>query len=116
MGLLELRSGNRQKALGYLQQALDMSALLDFDYDYRAANLSAVQIEMGKLDDAMKLLNRRIAESPNYSRLWSNRAALHLQLGQLSEAREDAQAAARLDPQNAQARNVLEHLETGNLR
>jgi protein O-mannosyl-transferase len=116
MGLLELRSDNRQKALGYLQQALDMSALSDFDYDYRAANLSAVQIEMGKLDDAMKLLNRRIAESPNYSRLWSNRAALHLQLGQLSEAREDAQAAARLDPQNAQARNVLEHLETGNLR
>src|SRR4030095_7867732 len=90
MGLLELRGNNQQAALDYLQRALQVSAPADFDYDYRAANLTALQIQMGKLDDAMKLLNRRIEESPGYSRLWSNRAAPSLILGQLAGAREDA--------------------------
>jgi Flp pilus assembly protein TadD len=115
MGLLESRTGDQRAALDYLQQALQMSARSDFDYDYRAANLAALQIRMGKLDDAMKLLNRRIEESPGYSRLWSNRAALRLTLGQLAGAREDARTALRLDPNNAQARNVLDHPQAGNL-
>ncbi|HET9373805.1 MAG TPA: tetratricopeptide repeat protein, partial [Chthoniobacterales bacterium] len=87
----------------------------DFDYDYRAANLAAVQIQMGKLDDAMKLLDGRILESPNYSLLWSNRAALHLVLGQVALARADARTALQLDPSNAQARIILEHPQAGNL-
>lgn len=115
MGLLELRGGNHQAALDYLQQALQISAPADFDYDYRAANLTALQIQMGKLDDAMKLLNRRIAESPDYSRLWSNRAALRLKLGQAAEAREDARRALRLDPNNPQARKLLEDPQAGSL-
>jgi tetratricopeptide (TPR) repeat protein len=116
MGLLDLRSGNQRTALDWLQRALEMSSSADFDYDYRAANLAALQIEMGRLDDAMKLLTRRIAESPNYSRLWSNRAVLHLRLGQVAAARDDARTALRLDNNNAQARNVLEHPQAGNLR
>jgi tetratricopeptide (TPR) repeat protein len=109
LGLLELRSGNREAALKYLRKALEMSSLKDFDYDHRAANLAALLIEMGNLDEAMKLLNRRIAESPNYSRLWSNRAALRVALGQFAEGLADAKTALRLDPHNEQARKVLEH-------
>ena len=109
LGLLELRSGNRESALEYLRKALKMSSLKDFEYDYRAANLAALLIEMGKLDESMKLLNRRIDESPNYSRLWSNRAALRVALGQFAEGLADAKAALRLDPHNEQARKVLEH-------
>jgi len=115
MGLLELRAGNQPKALQHLQRALEISSPLDFDYDYRAANLSGLQIQMGKLDDAMKLLNRRIAESPSYSALWSNRAALHMRLGQMDAAREDARAALGLDPHNLAARNVLQHPQAGSL-
>lgn len=115
MGLLEVRAGNQRRALEYLQHALEISSPLDFDYDYRAANLSGLQIQMGKLDDAMKLLNRRIALSPSYSALWSNRAALHMQLGQIDAASEDARAALRLDPHNLAARNVLEHPRVGSL-
>jgi len=116
MGLLELRGGDRQAALDYLRKALDISSPRDFDYDYRAANLAALLIEMGKLDDAMKLLDGRIAESPNYSRLWSNRAALRVALGQFAAGREDAQTALRLDPHNEQARKVLEHPQANSLR
>lgn len=115
MGLLEMRAGNQPRALEYLERALQISSPLDFDYDYRAANLSGLQIEMGRLDDAMKLLNRRIGESPGYSALWSNRAALHMQLGRMAAASEDARAALRLDPRNLAARNVLEHPQTGSL-
>jgi Tfp pilus assembly protein PilF len=115
MGLLELRSGNRQSALDYLQRALQMSSPEDFDYDYRAANLAALLIETGKLDEAMKLLNRRIAESPGYSRLWSNRAALRVALGQFAEGLADAKTAVRLDPHNDQARKVLEHPQASGL-
>jgi tetratricopeptide (TPR) repeat protein len=116
MGLLELRINNRPEALRYLEKALQMSSREDFDYDYRAANLASVQIQMGKLDDAMKLLNGRIRESPNYSLLWSNRAALHLLLGQMADARADAQTALRLDPNNTQARIILTQPQTGSLR
>ena len=115
MGLLELRSGNRQSALDYLHRALQMSSPEDFDYDYRAANLAALLIETGKLDEAMKLLNRRIAESPGYSRLWSNRAALHVALGQFAEGLADAKTALRLDAHNDQARKVLEHPQANGL-
>ena len=107
MGLLEARSGNAPKALPIMQKAVEMSDRKDIDYDYRAVNLAALEIQMGRLDDAMKLLNREIAESPGYSRAWSNRAVLHLKLGQLAEAREDALAALQIDPANAQALNVL---------
>ena len=107
MGLLEARSGNPAKALPIMQKAVEMSDRKDIDYDYRAVNLAALEIQVGKLDDAMKLLNREIAESPRYSRAWSNRAVLHLKLGQLAEAREDARAALQIDPANAQALNVL---------
>jgi protein O-mannosyl-transferase len=115
LGLLKVRTGELEAALEYLQKALAISSGADFDYDYRAANLVALQLQMGKLDDAMKLLNRRIPESPNYSRLWSNRAALRLMLGQLAEASQDAQTALRLDPSNAQARNVLARPQAGSL-
>ncbi len=115
LGLLEQRSGNQQSALDYLRKALEMSSPKDFDYDYRAANLAALLIEKGKLDEAMKLLNRRIAESPNYSRLWSNRAALRVALGQFAEGLADARTALRLDSHNDQARKVLEHPQASSL-
>lgn len=115
LGLLELRSGNRQSALNYLRKALEMSSPKDFDYDYRAANLAGLLIEDGELDEAMKLLNRRIAESPNYSRLWSNRAALRVALGQFAEGLADARTALRLDSHNDQARKVLEHPQASSL-
>lgn len=108
MGLLEARTGNPKEALNWMQKAVDMSDRRDVDYDYRTVNLAALDIQIGRLDDAMKLLNHDIAESPNYSRSWSNRAAVRLKLGQIAEAREDARTALALDPSNRQARSILE--------
>ena len=116
MGLLEARSGNTAAALSYLQRALEISDRTDFDYDNRALNLADLEIQIDRLDDAMKLLNKEIAQSPNYSRVWSTRAALRLRLGQSFAAREDAQRALHLDPTNTQAANVLRSSEPAALR
>ena len=116
MGLLEARSGNRAAALSYLQRALEISDRTDFDYDSRAVNLADLEIQLDRLDDAMKLLNQEIAQSPKYSRAWSSRAALRLRLGQSFAAREDAQTALRLDATNTQAANVLRSSEPAALR
>jgi tetratricopeptide (TPR) repeat protein len=107
MGLLEARTGNTAAALKLLEKALEMSDRKDFFFDFRAANLAALEIQTGRVDDAMKLLNREITLSPAYSRLWSNRATLRLKLGQTAEARSDALTALRLDPSNGQATDVL---------
>ena len=115
MGLLEARAGNRSEALRWMQKAVAMSDRKDIDYDYRTVNLAALDIQIGRLDEAMQLLNHEIAESPNYSRSWSNRAVLRLKLGQIAEARQDARTALALDPNNGQARNVLERPASGPL-
>jgi Flp pilus assembly protein TadD len=64
-------------------------------------------MKLGKNDDALKLLNEEIANSPGYARAWSNRAVIHFQRGELTSAREDAQNALRLGPNNPQAQNLL---------
>lgn len=110
LGLLEMRTGNSSAALELMQKALERSDRKDIDYDYRAVNLAALQIQIGKLDDALALLNRQIQGSPAYSRAWSNRAVLRLKLQQFPEARSDAEQALRLDAHNTQARAVLDHL------
>jgi len=116
MGLLEERAGNATVALAYLQKAIEISDRKDIDYDYRAVNLAILEIQMDRLDGAMKLLNSEIAQAPNYSRAWSNRAALRLRLGQLLAARQDAQMALRLDATNVQAINVLQSSTPAPLR
>ncbi len=72
-----------------------------------AVNLAAALLERGYVDDSLRLLNGVIAESPAYSRAWSNRAVIYYKRGELDPARADATAALRLDPENPQAQGVL---------
>ena len=76
-------------------------------YDFRAVNLAAQLMKLGDNDAALKLLNEEIANSPGYSRAWSNRAVIRYGRGEFTSAREDAQSALRLDANNAQAQNLL---------
>jgi tetratricopeptide (TPR) repeat protein len=110
MAFVEARSGNQEKALELMEKALRMSVRKDIDYDYRAVNLAALEVQMGRLDQALELLNKEIAVAPGYSRAWSNRAALLFRLGRNGDARRDAQEALRLDRSNLQARNILDRL------
>ncbi len=106
-GLLQSQIGNYQAAGGFMERALSMSGRNNPNYDFMAVNFAALLMQTNHNDGALDLLNREIVESPRYARAWSNRAVLRYMQGQTAPARSDAEAALRLDPDNAQAQNLM---------
>lgn len=109
-GLLEIWRGHNEAAGHMLERAYYMSHRDNPNYDFMAVNYAALLMQTNHNDGALSVLNREIAESPSYSRAWSNRAVIRYKQGQTAPARSDAEAALRLDPENAQAQKVLQML------
>ena len=107
LGLVESWTGHPSEALRLMDRALQMSDRSNINYDYMAVNLAALLMQAGRTEDALQLLDREIADSPQYSRAWSNRAVIHYQRGESAMARNDAESALRLEPNNSQALGVL---------
>jgi Tfp pilus assembly protein PilF len=107
LGLVESWTGHESEALRLMNRALQMSDRGNINYDYMAVNLAAMLMQVGRSNDALQVLDREIAESPEYSRAWSNRAVIHYQRGESAMARSDAESALRLEPSNSQALGVL---------
>lgn len=110
-GLLQAWLGDNQSAGQMLESALKMSRRNNPHYDYMAVNLAGVWMQAGRTEGALDLLNREIAESPQYARAWSNRAVIRYQRGDFGPARSDAEAALRLDRDNTQAQNLIHLLD-----
>jgi Tfp pilus assembly protein PilF len=106
-GLLESWNGNYQHAGKMLERAFYLFAPDSPNYDFVAVNFAALLMQTDHLDGALDLLNREIAQSPKYARAWSNRAVIRYKQGEPAPARGDAEEALRLDPNNAQAQNLL---------
>jgi protein O-mannosyl-transferase len=106
-GLLLSTAGNYQGAEALMERAVTMSTRDNPNYDFMAVNYAALLIQTGQIDGALGVLNREVAQSPNYARAWSNRAVIHYKLGETTPARADAQAALHLDPANKQAQAVI---------
>jgi len=111
-GLLELWMGHTQAAGRMMESALNMSQRDNPNYDYMIVNLAALLIQTGKMDGALELLNREIAESPQYARAWSNRAVIRYKRGEMASATADLEVALRLDPGNTQTQNLKKLLGT----
>lgn len=109
-GLLEIWRGHNESAGHLLERAYYMSHHDNPNYDFMAVNYAAFLMQTNHSDGALDVLNREIAESPSYSRAWSNRAVIRYKQGQAAPARSDAEAALRLDPENTQAQKVLSML------
>ena len=109
-GLLEAWRGHGQAAGHMLERAYYMSHRDNPNYDFMAVNYAALLMQGDHLEGALDVLNREIAESPSYSRAWSNRAVIHYKQGQISAARSDAEKALQLDTANTQAQNLLHAL------
>jgi len=109
-GLLEIWRGHNEAAGHMLERAYYMSHRDNPNYDYMAVNYAALLMQTNHMEGALDVLNREIAESPKYSRAWSNRAVIHYKQGEVAPARNDAEAALRLDPENTQALNLLRML------
>jgi Tfp pilus assembly protein PilF len=113
LGLIEAREGHNSEGLALLQHALAVTRRESLRYVDRAVNLAAMLVKMGRDDQALKLLNEAIQESPGYARAWSNRAVIQYRRGEASLAASDAQTALSLDPYNSQARSLLTALNSG---
>jgi tetratricopeptide (TPR) repeat protein len=109
-GLVAFQLEDYQNAERMMRQALDTSTRSDPNYDFMAVNLAALWMQTGNNFDAIDLLNRVIAESPNYARAWANRAVIRYRLGQPAAARADAETALRLDRDNPQAVELMRRL------
>src|SRR5262249_37698956 len=106
-GLLESSLDHDMEARRLLESGLNLAQKGSLKYSFAAVNLAAQYIKIGENDKAMAILDETIVNSPDYSRAWANRAALHYKRGELAHARSDAGTALRLDPANTQARSVL---------
>lgn len=109
-GLVETWKRNYTAAGPLLEKAYNLSTREDPNYDDMAVNLAGLYLQTNDFDRALAVLNREISDSPRYPRAWANRAVLHYQAHQLELARADAEMALRLDPQNGQARNLIQAL------
>ena len=86
------------------------------EYDYRLVKEAERHTKLGEADDALAFLEIVLKRSPNFSLAWSERAAANYQLGNAASARADAQAALRLDPDNFQAQDLLQLMESNSSR
>jgi len=106
-GIVESQLGHDQAARQFFEKGLALTPRDNPAYDFRSVNLAAQLMKLGENDAALKLLDEEIANSPGYSRAWSNRAVIRFRRGELTSAHDDAQNALRLDPGNGQALNLL---------
>jgi tetratricopeptide (TPR) repeat protein len=107
LALVESWTGHDLEAIRLLESAVRMSDRKNLSYDFMVVNLAAMLMQAGRSSDALDILNREIAEAPQYSRAWSNRAVIYFQRGDTAAARNDAESSLRMDPSNSQARSVL---------
>jgi len=109
-GLAEARMGNEQEARKLLETAVSLTSKGSPDYTLMKVNLARHLMTLGQMEDALKLLNEAIADSPGYAPAWSSRAVIRYQRGEIPSARSDAETALRLDPSNSQALALLDNL------
>ncbi len=109
-GLLESSQGNYQAAGRMMEQAFYTIGRNNPAYDEIAVNLAVIYAQTNHMDGALDLLNREIAESPEYGPAWANRAVLHYQRGETVAARADVKTALRLDPTNRRVQDLMQLL------
>lgn len=105
--LLESKLGHYEEAGALMERAVQMSGRNDPNYDFMDVSLALLLLRTGHVSDAMEILNREIAESPEYARAWVSRGVVYYQRGDLVSARADAATALRLEPDNPEAQKLL---------
>jgi tetratricopeptide (TPR) repeat protein len=108
--LLEFERGNYQAAGTLMKKALDLSDRNNLNYDFMMVLYSGILMKSNRPDEAFSYLNREITESPQYGPGWSTRAELHVERGELTSGRADAEMGLRLNPNDPQAQHILQRL------
>ncbi|HTQ98264.1 MAG TPA: tetratricopeptide repeat protein [Candidatus Acidoferrum sp.] len=107
LGVVETIRGNNEEAQRLLEKALTRTLKENPNYVFISVNLAGVLMKQHQEDKALKILDQMIADHPDYSRAWSNRAVIRFGRGEMDGARSDAEMALRTDKDNTQAINLL---------
>ena len=108
--VMQYQLGNYSAAGAMMEKALNMSGRNNLNYDYMVVLYAAILLRSNHADAALEELDREINESPEYALAWSARAAIRYQKGARDAARNDAEAALRLNPREPQAQEILRRL------
>ncbi|MGB9436055.1 MAG: tetratricopeptide repeat protein [Candidatus Acidiferrum sp.] len=111
-GVVESHAGHDQEALHLFEKELSMTGKDNIDYPAVQVTLAAQLMKLKQNDKALGILDEVIASAPGNARAWSNRAVIRFQRGEQATARSDAEIALRLDPNSAQAQDLLSVLNS----
>ncbi len=105
MGRQLIRAGNVSDGLRLLEQG-------EVPGTSRPRQLARIEAaaglaEIGRVSEALGLLDRVVAEEPGYAKAWYNRAVIFSRLGQLDRAQADFLKALSAEPDMAEAYNNL---------
>jgi predicted CXXCH cytochrome family protein len=98
--------GNMQNAVKEFEETVR----LDKRHARAWYNLGLAQNSLGKTNEAIQSLREAEAADPRDARIPYARATIHARLGQTAEAREAAQRALAIQPENQEARQLLQAL------
>jgi protein O-mannosyl-transferase len=108
---IEFERGHLASARAMIEKALSLSGRNNLSYDFMNVLYADILMKSNQNDKALQVLDSQIAESPKYSPAWSVRAELHCQRGDLAAGRADAQIGLMLNPQDRQAKRLLQWLD-----
>jgi len=106
---LAYRKGDFPTAERHFQIALRTSAGFSVEPEI-LISFGALELQTGKYDKALALLNSAIHSWPGLSRAYSNRAVVFYRMNRNDLARADVEMALRLNPGNLQAAALLGRL------
>jgi len=106
IGLALMDRHDFPSALGRFQTACVMNP----DSDTGCLNMGITLLNMGRYDDAQKVLAKSIERDPQSPRAWYSLGLLEKAQGQLDAAREDFQKVAEIDPDDAGTQYFLGYL------
>jgi len=101
LGYIYTKRDQYDKALIYLNQAIELSG--DKAYDY--VNRGLVYQRLGKADMAFKDYDRAIEIQPNLAEAYGNKGLLYLEQGKFDEALKEFNQALKLKPAHANSYN-----------
>jgi len=93
-GLAEARMGNEQEARKLLETAVSLTSKVSPDYTLMKVNLAQHLMTLGQMEDALKLLNEAIADSPGYAPAWSSRAVIRRNCAAIGSKQQPSAGAA----------------------
>jgi len=109
LGSLEFRKGDLPAAERHFEIALRASAGYSVEPEM-LISYAALELQAGRYDKALALLNSAIRSWPGISRAYSNRAVVFYRMNRNDLARADVEMALRLNPGNLQASTLLGRL------